>query len=42
MYNDVNKYLEIAVNVESMNERLQECLDKSRKFNSREFLVGKE
>jgi dynein heavy chain len=41
-FNDINKYLEIAENVESMNERLQECLDKSRKFNSREFLVGKE
>jgi len=41
-FNDVNKYMEIADNVVSMNERLQECLDKSRKFNSREFLVGKE
>ena len=41
-FNDVGKYLEIAENVVSMNERLQECLDKSRKFNSREFLVGKD
>jgi len=31
-YDDLNKYLEIAENVESVNERLQECLEKSRLF----------
>jgi len=41
-FNDINKYLEIAENVESVNERMQESLEKARLFNSREFLVGKE
>jgi hypothetical protein len=41
-YDDLNKYAEIAENVESVNERLQECIEKSRLFNQREFLVGKE
>jgi dynein heavy chain len=41
-FNDITKYMEIAENVESVNDRLAECLDKSRLFNSREFLVGKE
>lgn len=41
-YDDLTKYAEIAINVESVNERLQDCLEKSRLFNSREFVVGKE
>jgi dynein heavy chain len=41
-YDDLTKYAEIAENVESVNERLQECIEKSRLFNQREFLVGKE
>lgn len=41
-YDDLAKYEEIAENVESVNERLQECLEKSRLFAQREFLVGKE
>lgn len=41
-YNDLSKYDEIAVNVEHVNEKLQECIEKSRLFNQREFLVGKE
>jgi len=31
-YDDLNKYNEIAENVTSVNERLQECLEKSRLF----------
>ena len=41
-YDDIQKYDEIAVNVESVNARIQECIEKSRLFNQREFLVGKE
>ena len=41
-YDDLTKYLEIADNVTSVNERLQECLEKSRLFTQKEFLVGKE
>jgi hypothetical protein len=41
-FNDIAKYNEIAENVESVNDRLAECIEKSRLFNSREFLVGKE
>jgi dynein heavy chain len=41
-YDDLAKYAETAENVESVNERLQECLEKSRMFAQREFLVGKE
>ena len=41
-FNDISKYMEIAENVESVNDRLAECLEKARLFNSREFLVGKE
>lgn len=41
-YDDLNKYLEHAENVNTVNERLQECLEKSRLFAQREFLVGKE
>jgi dynein heavy chain len=41
-YDDLNKYLENAENVESVNERLAECLEKSRQFAKNEYLVGKE
>jgi dynein heavy chain len=41
-YDDLAKYEEIAENVESVNARIQECIEKSRLFNQREFLVGKE
>mmetsp|Transcript_20736 Transcript_20736/g.31903 ORF Transcript_20736/g.31903 Transcript_20736/m.31903 type:complete len:452 (-) Transcript_20736:2401-3756(-) len=32
-YDDLTKYLETAENVESVNERLQECMEKARLFN---------
>jgi len=32
-YDDLTKYMETAENVESVNERLQECVEKSRLFN---------
>jgi len=32
VYDDLTKYGEIAANVESVNDRLQECLEKSRLF----------
>lgn len=32
-YDDLNKYEEIAINVESVNARIQECIEKSRLFN---------
>jgi len=38
----LKQYIKIAEDVESVNARLQEYLEKSRKFNQREFLVGKE
>lgn len=41
-YDNMDKFLENAEAVESINARLQECLDKSRMYNQREFLVGKE
>lgn len=41
-YDDLNKFIEYAENVTSVNDRLQECLEKSRLFATREFLVGKE
>lgn len=41
-YDDLSKYAEIAENVESVNERLRDCLEQSRLFSQREFLVGKD
>jgi len=41
-YDDISKYMETAEAVESVNERLAECLERSRRYNQREFLVGKE
>jgi len=41
-YDDLTKYAEIAENVESVNARLAECLEQSRLFTQKEFLVGKE
>lgn len=41
-YDDITKFAEIAENVESVNERLQVCLEQSRLFGQREYLVGKE
>jgi len=41
-FDDLNRYEEIAVDVESMNQRLQDCIEQSRLYNQREFLVGKE
>jgi dynein heavy chain len=38
----LSKFEEIAFNVESVNNRLKECLDTSKLFNSREFLTGKD
>jgi hypothetical protein len=41
-FDDLNKFEEIAVDVESVNSRIQDCIEQSRLFNQREFLVGKE
>lgn len=41
-FDDLNKYEEIAVDVESVNQRLQDCIEQSRLYNQREFLVGKD
>jgi uncharacterized protein YjaZ len=41
-YDKMDKYLENADAVESINQRLQECIEKSRIYNQREYLVGKE
>jgi len=42
IYADLNKYEEYSENVENVNQRLKECIDQSRLFNQREFLVNKE
>lgn len=31
-YDDLSKYMDIAEDVESLNERLQQCLEQSRLF----------
>jgi len=41
-FDDLNRYDEIAVDVESVNQRVQDCIEQSRLYNQREFLVGKE
>jgi dynein heavy chain len=41
-YDDLKKYADYAENVASVNERLLECVEKSRLFAQREFLVGKD
>ena len=41
-FDDLNRFEEIAVDVESVNQRIQDCIEQSRLFNQREFLVGKE
>jgi hypothetical protein len=41
-YDDLTKYMDIAENVESVNERLKQCVEQSRQFGQSEFLVGKE
>jgi hypothetical protein len=38
----ISKYNNTAIAAESVNARLQECIEKARLFNTREFLVGKE
>jgi aminoglycoside phosphotransferase family enzyme len=42
MSDDLNKYEEIAIDVESVNQRVQDCLEQARMYNNREFLVGKD
>ena len=32
-FDDLNKYEEIAVDVESVNQRMQDCIEQSRLFN---------
>ena len=32
-FDDLNKYEEIAVDVESVNQRLQDCIEQSRLYN---------
>lgn len=41
-YDNMEKYLDNADAVESINQRLQECIEKSRIYNQREYLIGKE
>jgi len=41
-YDNLEKYADIADNVDNVNLRLAECVEKSRLYNQREFLVGKE
>lgn len=41
-FDDLNRFEEIAVDVESVNQRIQDCIEQSRLYNQREFLVGKE
>ena len=41
-YDDLNKYAETALDVESVNQRLQDCMEQAKLFNQREFLVGKD
>ena len=41
-FDDLNRFEEIAVDVESVNQRLQDNIEQSRLYNQREFLVGKE
>lgn len=41
-YDNMDKYLDNAEAVESINQRLQECIEKSRVYNQREYLVGKD
>jgi hypothetical protein len=41
-YDNLEKYADIADNVDNVNLRLAECVDKARLYNQREFLVGKE
>lgn len=42
IYADLAKHEEIAENVQNVNQRLKECIDQSRLYNQREFLVNKE
>ena len=41
-YDDLKKYADYADNVTSVNDRMLECVEKSRLFAQREFLVGKD
>jgi hypothetical protein len=41
-YDNMEKYAENAEAVESINARMQECIEKQRMYNQREYLVGKE
>lgn len=42
VYDNLDKYIEYANNVDNVETKLQESLEMSRVFNQREFLVGKE
>lgn len=41
-YDSMEKYLENAEAVESINQRLKECQEKARIYNNRESLINKE
>jgi len=41
-YKDLNKFEETAVDVESINQRLRDCIDQAKLYNQREYLVGKD
>jgi dynein heavy chain len=38
----LDKYADIAIEVDRVDERVADCLENARTFNSREYLVGKE
>lgn len=42
VYDNLDKYIEYANNVDNVEAKLQESVEMSRMFNQREFLVGKE
>lgn len=41
-FDNISLYNKIAVDVESVNQRVQDCIEQSRLFNQREFLMGKD
>lgn len=42
VYDNIEKYMEYANNVDNVEAKLQESVEMARMFNQREFLVGKE
>jgi hypothetical protein len=42
VYDNMDKYLEYATNVDNVEAKLLESVEMARVYNQREFLVGKE